>query len=236
MNAGTSRSGVHWHWHGKHACMHGGTNFASHDMIPPSSSLLMKLADKIAASGYYVVVRGFFYGEPYDPQNTNRPLGEWLKDHGTDVWCGPGIGFASDHASASVDCVVARKNASVDSIGYSKVDILCSESEKQRIILMDQESQEATWNQSRPKSGKTNRNYYPTWFYIRTPLLIIVFSYSFIVEHCANPPSSLAMALPSRPRLSSVLSLRTPLLSLLPPTPLLPVLLPTLCCLCFCSR
>ncbi|KAL1356820.1 hypothetical protein HN51_008803 [Arachis hypogaea] len=29
-----------------------------------------------------------------------------------DVWCGPGIGFASDHASASVDCVVARKNAS----------------------------------------------------------------------------------------------------------------------------
>ncbi|XLR06822.1 hypothetical protein S83_034760, partial [Arachis hypogaea] len=29
-----------------------------------------------------------------------------------DVWCGPGIGLASDHASASVDCVVARKNAS----------------------------------------------------------------------------------------------------------------------------
>ncbi|XP_020970841.1 uncharacterized protein LOC107623152 isoform X1 [Arachis ipaensis] len=29
-----------------------------------------------------------------------------------DVWCGPGIGFASDHASASVNCVVARKNAS----------------------------------------------------------------------------------------------------------------------------
>ncbi|XLU93742.1 hypothetical protein S245_008094, partial [Arachis hypogaea] len=29
-----------------------------------------------------------------------------------DVWCGPGIGLTSDHASASVDCVVARKNAS----------------------------------------------------------------------------------------------------------------------------
>ncbi|XLR62595.1 hypothetical protein S83_013267, partial [Arachis hypogaea] len=29
-----------------------------------------------------------------------------------DVWCGPGIGLASNHASAFVDCVVARKNAS----------------------------------------------------------------------------------------------------------------------------
>ncbi|XLU46124.1 hypothetical protein S245_040938, partial [Arachis hypogaea] len=35
-----------------------------------------------------------------------------IADHWLDVWCGPGIGLASDHASASVDCVVARKNAS----------------------------------------------------------------------------------------------------------------------------
>nr|XP_025672636.1 uncharacterized protein LOC112771982 isoform X1 [Arachis hypogaea]XP_025672637.1 uncharacterized protein LOC112771982 isoform X1 [Arachis hypogaea] len=48
-----------------------------------SFSCLRKLADKIAVSGYYVVVPDFFYGEPYDPQNTNKPLGEWLKDHGT---------------------------------------------------------------------------------------------------------------------------------------------------------
>lgn len=29
-----------------------------------------------------------------------------------DVWCGPGIGFSTDAASASVDCVVARRNVS----------------------------------------------------------------------------------------------------------------------------
>ncbi|KAL4336685.1 hypothetical protein AHAS_Ahas12G0034900 [Arachis hypogaea] len=43
---------------------------------------LRKLADKIAASGYYVVIPDFFYGKSYDPQNINRPLREWLKDHG----------------------------------------------------------------------------------------------------------------------------------------------------------
>ncbi|XLR22370.1 hypothetical protein S83_050270, partial [Arachis hypogaea] len=35
-----------------------------------------------------------------------------IADHWLDVWCGPGIELASDHASTSVDCVVARKNAS----------------------------------------------------------------------------------------------------------------------------
>lgn len=29
-----------------------------------------------------------------------------------DVWCGPGIGFSTDAAAASVDCVVTRKNVS----------------------------------------------------------------------------------------------------------------------------
>jgi len=29
-----------------------------------------------------------------------------------DVWCGPGIGFSTDAAAASVDCVVARKDVS----------------------------------------------------------------------------------------------------------------------------
>ncbi|XLU35082.1 hypothetical protein S245_071148, partial [Arachis hypogaea] len=43
--------------------------------IAPCYYMNKKLADKIAASDYYVVVSNFFYGESYDPQNTNRPLG-----------------------------------------------------------------------------------------------------------------------------------------------------------------
>ncbi|KAJ4968204.1 hypothetical protein NE237_014905 [Protea cynaroides] len=45
---------------------------------------LRKLADKIAAAGYYVVVPEFMHGDPYDPDNAERPIMDWLKDHGMD--------------------------------------------------------------------------------------------------------------------------------------------------------
>ncbi|KAK7363691.1 hypothetical protein VNO77_05842 [Canavalia gladiata] len=42
---------------------------------------LRKLADKVAATGYYVVVPDFLYGDPFALENATRPLPVWLKDH-----------------------------------------------------------------------------------------------------------------------------------------------------------
>ncbi|XP_010527412.1 PREDICTED: endo-1,3;1,4-beta-D-glucanase [Tarenaya hassleriana] len=45
---------------------------------------LRKLADKVANSGFYVVVPDFFHGDPYNPENQDRPLLVWIKDHEPD--------------------------------------------------------------------------------------------------------------------------------------------------------
>ncbi|XP_010512634.1 PREDICTED: endo-1,3;1,4-beta-D-glucanase isoform X2 [Camelina sativa] len=45
---------------------------------------LRALADKVAASGFYVVVPDYFCGDPYDPSNQERPIQVWIKDHGCD--------------------------------------------------------------------------------------------------------------------------------------------------------
>lgn len=45
---------------------------------------LRKLADKVAAGGYYVVVPDFLYGDPYNPENKEKPIQVWIQSHGTD--------------------------------------------------------------------------------------------------------------------------------------------------------
>ncbi|XP_048439443.1 endo-1,3;1,4-beta-D-glucanase-like isoform X2 [Pyrus x bretschneideri] len=44
---------------------------------------LRKLAENIAAAGFFVLVPDFFYGDPFVHDN-NRSLAVWLQDHGTD--------------------------------------------------------------------------------------------------------------------------------------------------------
>ncbi|KAL3828833.1 hypothetical protein ACJIZ3_017635 [Penstemon smallii] len=45
---------------------------------------LRKLADKVAAAGIYTLVPDFLQGDPYVPENVEKPLSIWIKDHGPD--------------------------------------------------------------------------------------------------------------------------------------------------------
>ncbi|XP_038704142.1 endo-1,3;1,4-beta-D-glucanase-like [Tripterygium wilfordii] len=54
------------------------------DLFGYEAPKLRKLADKIAAAGFYVVVPDFFYGDPYVADIPERPIQVWVKDHGPD--------------------------------------------------------------------------------------------------------------------------------------------------------
>ncbi|PQQ16103.1 endo-1 3 [Prunus yedoensis var. nudiflora] len=73
----------------------GGLNVYAAGSLTPSLPLFLslmflvpaytskKLAEKVAAAGFFVVVPNFFYDDPFVYDN-NRPLAVWLEDHGTD--------------------------------------------------------------------------------------------------------------------------------------------------------
>jgi len=45
---------------------------------------LRNIADKVASSGYFVVVPDFLHGDPFVPGDTDRPIQVWIKEHGPD--------------------------------------------------------------------------------------------------------------------------------------------------------
>ncbi|XP_059311903.1 endo-1,3;1,4-beta-D-glucanase-like [Lycium ferocissimum] len=53
------------------------------DVFGYEAPKLRKLADKVAAAGFYVVVPDFLRGDPH-VANDERPLEVWIKDHGPD--------------------------------------------------------------------------------------------------------------------------------------------------------
>ncbi|XP_010488431.1 PREDICTED: endo-1,3;1,4-beta-D-glucanase-like isoform X2 [Camelina sativa] len=67
---------------------------------------LRALADKVAASGFYVVVPDYFYGDPYNPADQDRPVLVWIKDHGCDK------GFED-----TIPVLEAIKNKGITAIG-----------------------------------------------------------------------------------------------------------------------
>ncbi|CAH9140563.1 unnamed protein product [Cuscuta epithymum] len=65
---------------------------------------LRAIADKVAASGYYVVVPDFFYGDPYVPGS--KPMAVWIQSHGTEK------GFEDTKS-----VIAALKSKGISSIG-----------------------------------------------------------------------------------------------------------------------
>ncbi|KAL4312367.1 hypothetical protein GQ457_01G032810 [Hibiscus cannabinus] len=68
---------------------------------------LRKLADEVAAAGFYVVVPDFFYGEPYVLDN---PIPAWLNDHD------PAKGF--EDAKLIIDALKSKEVSSIGAAGF----------------------------------------------------------------------------------------------------------------------
>ncbi|KAL5796773.1 hypothetical protein ACOSQ2_001593 [Xanthoceras sorbifolium] len=54
------------------------------DVFGYEAPTLRKLADKVGAAGFFVAVPDFFYGDPYAPDNVEKPIPVWIQSHGTD--------------------------------------------------------------------------------------------------------------------------------------------------------
>ncbi|XP_039029727.1 endo-1,3;1,4-beta-D-glucanase-like [Hibiscus syriacus] len=71
---------------------------------------LRKLADKVAAAGYFVVVPDFFYGDPYDPNDPHFDIQAWFNKHNTVK------GF--EDARAVIAAVKSKGVSAVGATGY----------------------------------------------------------------------------------------------------------------------
>ncbi|CAK8563571.1 unnamed protein product [Lathyrus sativus] len=76
------------------------------DVFGYEAPITRKLADRVAASGYYVVLPDYFNGDPFDPENLDRPLPIWMKQHRPDK------GF-----KASQPIIEALKSKGISTIG-----------------------------------------------------------------------------------------------------------------------
>ncbi|KAJ1262781.1 hypothetical protein BS78_09G136300 [Paspalum vaginatum] len=80
------------------------------DVFGFESPNLRKIADKVALSGYYVVVPDFLHGDPYAPENAERPLPVWRKSHD------PKKGF--EEAKPVIAALKEKGVSSVGAAGY----------------------------------------------------------------------------------------------------------------------
>jgi len=96
---------------------------------------LRKLADKVAAAGYYVVVPDYFHGEPLvlgSAENRLAGLGDWLKRHG------PEKGF--EDSTKVIEVLKSRGISTIGAVGFCwgakvVVELLKGEDVKAGVLL-----------------------------------------------------------------------------------------------------
>ncbi|CAN6346939.1 unnamed protein product [Urochloa humidicola] len=80
------------------------------DIFGFESPNLRKIADKVALSGYFVVVPDFLRGDPYTPDNAEKPLPVWIESHS------PKKGF--EEAKPVIAALKEKGMSSVGAAGY----------------------------------------------------------------------------------------------------------------------
>lgn len=96
------------------------------DVYGYEAPLLRKLADKVAAAGFFVVAPDFFKGDPYVPDDANRPIRVWFQDHEPDK--------SFDDGKAVIEALKSKGISAIGAAGFcwgakvvvelSKVDLI----------------------------------------------------------------------------------------------------------------
>uniref|UniRef100_A0A0D9WG91 Dienelactone hydrolase domain-containing protein n=1 Tax=Leersia perrieri TaxID=77586 RepID=A0A0D9WG91_9ORYZ len=71
---------------------------------------LRKIADKVASSGYFVVVPDFLHGDPLVLESTEKPFPVWIKEHGPDK--------AFEEAKPVIAALKEKGASTVGAVGY----------------------------------------------------------------------------------------------------------------------
>ncbi|XP_052733298.1 endo-1,3;1,4-beta-D-glucanase isoform X3 [Vigna angularis] len=96
------------------------------DVFGYEAPLLRKLADKVAAAGYYVVVPDLLEGDPFKPDDSLYTLPVWLKDHGPEK--------GADGSKPVIEALKSKGFSAIAGVGFCWGAKVVVELAKSRLI------------------------------------------------------------------------------------------------------